>query len=168
MNLDAFRSARAATAIIGCIVLMCVGCGPGRPPAYKTTGKVVFTNGTPVKTGTVELKSREHTVQARGTIGEDGRFVLTTYTEDDGAVAGTHDCVVVQMVMVEDLKQRNHGTYGVVNPRFASYHTAALNCTIEPKPGNEITLTVEGVGKLSAGGTEKDHKVPKVIGPNNP
>ncbi len=140
---------------------ICAGCGPGQPPAYKTTGKVVFSNGTPVKTGTVELKSRDHALQARGTIGTDGQFTLTTYRDGDGAVAGTHDCVVVQMVITEDIKQRNHGVYGVVNPRFASYQTSGLSCTIEPKPGNEIVLTVEGVGKLVEGGTEKDHKVPK-------
>ena len=149
-------------AVTGCwLILLCMGCGTGQPPAYKTTGKVVFNNGSAVKTGTVELKSREHSIQARGTIGPDGGFVLTTYREGDGAIAGEHDCVVVQMVMVEDLKERNHGVYGVVHPRFAAYHTSGLTCTIEPKAGNEITLTVEGVGKLTEGGTEKDHKVPK-------
>lgn len=158
MNRDRYPSVRVVIALICCGLPTWVGCGDGRPPAYKTTGKVVFTNGTPVKTGTVELKSREHSIQARGTIGEDGQFVLSTYKEGDGAVAGTHDCVVVQMVIVEDLKQRNHGSYGVVNPRFASYHTAQLTCTVEPKAENQIMLTVEGVGKLVEGGTEKDHK----------
>ncbi len=146
---------------IAALILTGTGCGSGQPPAYTTKGQVVFANGSPVKTGTVELKSREHGVQARGSIGEDGRFVLTTYRQDDGAVAGTHDCVVVQMIVAEDLGVRNHGVYGVVNPRFASYHTSGLNCTIEPKAGNEIKLTVEGVGKLIEGGTDKDHKVPK-------
>ncbi len=142
-------------------ICLCGGCGSGKPPAYRTSGKVVFANGTPVRTGSVELKSREHSIQARGEIGTDGKFVLTTYRNGDGAIAGLHDCVVVQMVMVEDLNQRNHGIYGVVDPRFGSYHTAGLTCTIEPKHGNELVLTVEGVGKLSDGGTEKDHKAPK-------
>lgn len=153
----------AQNAIISLLVIcVCVltGCGNGKPPAYKTTGKVVFANGTTVKTGSVELKSREHSIQARGTIDDEGKFVLTTYRDGDGAIAGVHDCVVVQMVVVEDLKQRNHGVYGVVHPRFASYHSSGLTCTVEAKPGNEITLTVEGVGKLAEGGTEKDHKLP--------
>ena len=162
MSQEFFHSVRMAIALTGCCLsLLSLGCGNGQPRAYKTTGKVVFNNGTVVKTGTVELKSREHPIQARGTIGTDGRFVLTTYHEGDGAIGGQHDCVVVQMVMVEDLKQRNHGVYGVVHPRFASYHTANLTCTIEPKDGNDITLTVEGVGKLAEGGTEKDHKIPQ-------
>lgn len=162
MSQDLLRVMRLTIAMTCCwLSVTCLGCGTGQPPAYKTTGKVVFANGTAVKTGTVELKSREHPIQARGTIGPDGQFVLTTYREGDGAIAGQHDCVVVQMVIVEDLNQRNHGTYGVVHPRFASYHTSALTCTIDPKHGNDITLTVEGVGKLAEGGTEKDHKVPQ-------
>ncbi len=86
-----------------------------------------------MKTGTVELKSREHPIQARGTIDPDGHFELTTYRSADGAIAGTHDCVVVQMVVTEDLKTANHGVYGVVNPRHASYQTSGLTCTVEPK-----------------------------------
>lgn len=137
------------------------GCGSGQPPAYPTKGHVTFANGSPVRTGTIELKSREHSIQARGTIGPDGQFILTTYREGDGAVAGVHDCVIVQMVVVEDLKARNHGVYGVVNPKHASYQTSGLTCTVEPKAGNELTVTVEGVGKLVEGGSEKDHKLPK-------
>ncbi len=65
------------------------------------------------------------------------------------------------MVVTEDLKTANHGVYGVVNPRHASYQTSGLTCTVEPKKNNEILLTVDGVGKLVEGGQEKDHKLPK-------
>ncbi len=65
MSPDLLPLMRAANAMACCLVFACMGCGNGQPPAYKTTGKVVFSNGTPVKTGTVELKSREHAIQAR-------------------------------------------------------------------------------------------------------
>ncbi len=136
------------------------GCGEGNPPAFKTIGHVVFSNGTPVKTGTIELKSRNHPIQARGTIGPKGEFTLTTYRDGDGAIEGVHDCVVVQMVIAEDIAGRGHGSYGVVNPKHASYNSSGLTCTIEPKDGNDITLTVEGLGKARDGGSEKDHKIP--------
>jgi hypothetical protein len=144
--------------LIAIVLLATIGCGPIRPKAYTTRGKVVFPDGSPVHVGTVELKSREHAVNARGSIENDGSFVLTTYQNGDGAIAGTHDCVVVQMVLVEDSRIRSHGTVGVVNPRFASYATSQLQCVIEPQNGNEITLTVEGIGKTTQGGSEKDHK----------
>lgn len=139
------------------LILAASGCSPSRPPAYPAKGRVTFVNGSPVKVGTVELKSREFGTHARGTIESDGSFVLTTYVEGDGAIAGAHDCVVVQMILAEGLKSRTHGTLGVVHTRFASYATSNLRCEIELNRNNEIILTVEGVGKLSDGGTAKDH-----------
>jgi hypothetical protein len=155
------RSMKYHWLVTSAILLMSfwlTGCGSDQPPAYSASGRVVFANGTPVKSGSVELKSRDHKVQARGTIETDGSFVLSTYRPGDGAVSGVHDCVVVQMFMGEDIQRRTHGIYGVVHPRFASYHSAKLTCTIEPKPDNVLTLTVEGVGKLTEGGSEKDHR----------
>lgn len=140
------------------ILLAVSGCGSGRPPAHPAKGRVVFANGSAVKTGTVELKSRDFGTQARGNIEPDGTFVLTTYEPGDGAVAGSHDCVVVQMILAEDAGIRSHGTYGVVHPRFSTYATSGLSCVIEASQDNNIVLLVEGIGKLSAGGSEKDHK----------
>ncbi len=66
--------------------LLC-GCS-SQLPTYPVAGKIRFVEGGPVKVGTVELKSREHGVQARGHIETDGTFTLTTFAEGDGAVAG--------------------------------------------------------------------------------
>lgn len=140
------------------IVLVVSGCGERKPPAYPAQGRVAFANGSPIHTGTIELKSREHGIHARGVIQPDGTFVLSTYSKDDGAVAGTHDCVVVQLVLAEELQGRSHGKLGVVHPKFASYATSGLTCEVEPKLDNTLSMTVEGIGKFVEGGTEKDHK----------
>ncbi len=108
---------------------------------------MVFPSGSPVKVGTVELKSRDHSVQARGRIEVDGSFQLTTYSENDGAVAGVHDCVVVQFVMTEDLAGHRPSTIGVIDPRFSSYATSGLTVDIQPGTQNEITLEVQGIRK---------------------
>ena len=63
------------------------GCGDGHPETWKVHGRVVFTDGDPVRFGTVELESLEHSLNARGRIGDDGRFDLSTYETNDGAVA---------------------------------------------------------------------------------
>jgi len=104
------------------MLVVAVGCSDGRLLTYPDWGKVAFADGSPVHVGTVELKSREHNIHARGEIGTDGRFVLTTYE----AVAGKHDCVVVQMVMVEEIAGFQPSTEGVVHPRFGSYITSGL------------------------------------------
>jgi hypothetical protein len=122
------------------------GCSDGRLPTYPVSGQVIFEDGSPVHVGTVELKSREHNIHARGEIGTDGRFSLSTYESGDGAVAGKHDCVVVQMVMVEEISGFRHSTDGVVHPRFGSYRTSELLADVAEKRTNELKITV---GRLS-------------------
>jgi hypothetical protein len=126
------------------------GCSDGRLKAHPAKGKVTFKTGTPVHVGTIELKSREHSVQARGTIDKEGNFTLTTYEEGDGAIAGAHDCVVVQFVMTEELADFKPSPVGVVHPRFASYATSGLSVEIKADQVNDLKIEVEGVKKISA------------------
>lgn len=127
-----------------------VGCSDGRLKTYPVKGKVAFKTGSPVHVGTIELKSREHGVQARGSIDKDGTFTLTTYVDSDGAVAGLHDCVVVQFVMTEELTDFKPSAQGVVHPRFASYSTSGLSVGIKTDQPNDLKIEVEGIKKISA------------------
>jgi len=143
------------------------GCSDGRLPTYPASGQVVFEDGSPVHVGTVELKSREHNIHARGEISTDGRFVLTTYKPGDGAVAGTHDCVVVQMVMVEEIANFQPSTEGVVHPRFGSYRTSELMVEVAEKRTNELKIIVDGLTDrptTSSGKHVHDHQP----SPSNP
>ena len=139
-----------------------LGCSNGRLKTYPAKGKVSFKTGSPVHVGTVELKSREHGVQARGAIDKDGNFTLTTYVDGDGAVAGIHDCVVVQFVMTEEMKDFKPSAVGVVHPRFASYSTSGLSVEISADQPNDLKIEVEGVKKISANDEakhdEKQHR----------
>lgn len=139
--------------------LVAAACSGDQLPTFPATGQVVFRDGSPVRMGTVELKSREHGVQARGEIGTDGRFVLTTFDDGDGAVAGMHDCVVVQFVMVEDVANYQPSTEGVVHQRFGSYATSGLECTISEADDNDLIITVEGLDHPAnrGGGTDHQH-----------
>jgi len=134
------------------------GCSNGRLPAYPVTGRVVFPDGSPVHVGTVELKSRTHGIQARGDIDSDGHFILTTYEPGDGAVAGSHDCVVVQMVMVEGIANFRPSTDGVVHPRFGSYRTSELVVEVSDKDRNDVQLQVELISPDQDRSNDRDHK----------
>lgn len=134
-------------------VLGCVGCSD-QLRTYPVSGKVKFNTGGPVHVGTVELKSREHGVQARGAIESDGSFTLTTYEDGDGAVAGMHDCVVVQFVITEGVENYRASTIGVVNPKYGSYASSGLSVEIKPESPNEVVIEVEGVLKKQP----EDHK----------
>jgi hypothetical protein len=94
------------------------------------------------------LKSREHPIQARGEIAHDGSFRLTTYVENDGAVEGKHDCVVVQLVVVEELPGFQPSYEGVVHPRFASYSTSGLECDVLPSDNDQLIIRVEPLRPL--------------------
>ena len=134
-----------------------VGCGDGRPPAYPAKGKVVFADGSPVKVGTIETKSLLHGVQATASIQPNGTFVLTTYQEGDGAVAGPHDCVVVQFIQAENIANHKPSTLGVVHPKHASYATSNLKIEVSADKPNEFVVQVEGVAK--SGNSKGDHEL---------
>ena len=135
-----------------------IGCGDGRPPAYPTRGKVLFADGTPVKVGTIETKSMLHDVQATATIQLDGSFVFTTYKEGDGAVAGPHQCVVVQFVQAENIQNHKPSTLGVVNRKHASYATSNLKIDVVADKQNELIIQVEGLPKPRSGESKGDHE----------
>lgn len=141
-------------ALISVGVIGLVGCQRD-PPTYPVSGKVQFPSGAPVRMGTVETRSQELGVHARGTIESDGSFSLTTFRPGDGAVAGIHDCVVVQLVVAEGFDGKV-STYGVVDPKHNSYRTSGLTLEVKPDQTNEVVLEVTALRGQEA--DEKDHK----------
>lgn len=124
---------------------------------YPVKGMVEFENGRPVVLGTVEFLSLDHKLNASGTIQEDGTFELTTFEEGDGAVAGKHKCVVIQMVIGEDITRSHRAsTVGVVDPRYGSYDTSGLDATIT-EGKNEVKLIVRGMKRQPAPGESHSH-----------
>lgn len=164
-----FMSGRKSHRLQICIcigILSFVGCGSGREKTYPVEGIVVFKDGSRVKVGTVETKSLRTGSQARGTIDQDGRFSLTTFENNDGAVAGDHQVVIVQFIQVEGIKNYRPSTMGVVNRKHASYATSGLVMRVDPKGPNQVKLEVEGARAVM--NSTKDHghdPVPKDMSP---
>ncbi len=144
------------------IALFLLGTGgcSNHPETYPVQGRVVFPDDKPVHAGVVEFRSRELRHNARGVIQDDGSFTLTTFEKDDGAVAGVHDCVVVQMVITEDIRGHKPSTYGVIDPKHASYATSGLSAVISPVAVNEVKLVVERIRK-DAGAASEKHQHPQ-------
>lgn len=150
------RSRWLELGLVPIVLLGQAGCD-SRPRAYPAKGKVVFADGSPVKMGTVETKSTLHGIQATGAIDRDGSFVLTTYRDGDGAVAGPHDCVVAQFVQAENIANHKPSTVGVVNPKFGSYTTSGLKFQISEKEPNLLVLQVEGIASNKTTEAKSDH-----------
>ena len=121
---------------------MVIGCGESQVPTYPVSGTVVFEDGSPVRTGTIELSSQAHELTATGTIREDGSFVLGTYESDDGACEGKHRAIVMQMI-INDGTVKHSKDHGLpVDPIYASYNTSPLTATVMASEGNTLKLTV--------------------------
>lgn len=80
-------------------LLLVVGCGPDRLEVAPVTGKVTF-QGKAVPCGSVSFWPQSGR-SARGKIGPDGTFTLTTFSPNDGALLGTH-CVTIEAVLVHE------------------------------------------------------------------
>ena len=122
-------------------------CGAKNPATYPVKGVVLFDDGTPVTSGTVEFLSKSQSINARGEIQPDGKFTLTTFRPNDGAVAGEHDIVILQSFLSDSLGEVSHQQHGkgqkarIVDPTLASYDTTTLSETVHEKE-NHFELRV--------------------------
>lgn len=119
------------------------GCGEQRPATYPTRGRVVFSDGKPVMLGTVELLSENGSLNAQGAIQPDGTFVLGTFASDDGAVAGAHKAIVMQLIVSDGLPKHSLDHGDPVDPFYGSYSSSPLTANVQESESNDITLTVE-------------------------
>jgi hypothetical protein len=77
--------------------LACWGCGPGSGTTASlipVKGKVTY-KGQPLTTGVIKFEPDGYGREARGKIQSDGTFVLTTFKDGDGVVAGHHAVTVL-------------------------------------------------------------------------
>ena len=124
-----------------CMCLL-IGCGESRVPIYPVSGTVVFDDGSPVRTGTVELASVDHKLTATGKIGDDGNFVLGTFTSNDGACAGNHRVIVMQMIINDGTVNHTKDHGKPFDPMYASYGFSPLTATVTAQESNTLKLTV--------------------------
>jgi hypothetical protein len=124
-------------------LLLTLGCGPKRIATWDVAGSVRFQDGTPVQFGTVEFYQSQLDLTARGTIQPDGTFQLGTFQDGDGAVAGKHEVIVVQIIMPSTLgsSAQSHGAHA--DPRYAQFESSTLECVVEPHDQNVCELVLE-------------------------
>lgn len=122
------------------LAFVATGCGSDQLPTYPVSGKVAFSDGRPVRHGTVEFTSVQHGTTASGTIGHDGSFVLGTYSTDDGAVAGDHDVIVIQMVIADGSFKHTVDHGKPVPTKYASYETSSLTQQVSADQPNDLSI----------------------------
>jgi hypothetical protein len=85
---------------------------------------------------------------ARGSIDRQGRFVLGTFTSDDGAVAGEHRVVIVQHLPALDRESlpdehAAHGDTGLAPVLVSQWETTPLRAEVQPQPDNQVDLSID-------------------------
>jgi len=120
-----------------------MGCSNKKFDTHAVEGTVKFEDGSPVKFGRVEFFHSEKQVSARGSIKPDGTFVMGTEEEADGAVAGKHQVLIMQMIAPAEsgVTPREHGTH--VSDQFATYESSQLTFTVEPDVENTAAFVVK-------------------------
>jgi hypothetical protein len=85
---------------------------------------------------------------ARGEIGTDGSFTLTTFEVGDGAIAGTHSVMVTPPIARESLDAvatRGKKSPDAIDRRYQSLATTPLSITVasDGSSANHFDLVVE-------------------------
>lgn len=131
------------------VVLSPAGCGrkpdaweARRPKTYRVQGQVLL-DGKPEADVVVSFESKAHKLTAVGLTDADGRFLLKTFKEGDGAVAGDHAVTLEKRIQVAPANAApgSPRTEVLVSPkRYANSATSGLTATVVEKGPNAITF----------------------------
>ena len=121
------------------IELVTAGCGQSRTVSVR--GQVIWDDGTPASDlvgYTVESTAPGSTVSARGDIGADGRFTMSTFVEGDGTEPGTHQVSIAPIPRGET----DPPPKVKLPARYANAQKSGLTFTVERGKTNDVKLTV--------------------------
>ncbi len=130
------------------------GCGDGRPARVPVAGQVLI-DGKPLTLGYIRFVPPDARPSG-GEIGPDGRFTLTCYDGQDGAVLATHR---IEVAAGEDLSQSSKRWHAP--KKYADATTSGLSQEVSgPTDSLVINLTWDGkapyVEKVEAEGDLSD------------
>ena len=119
-------------------VLMMAGCGDGRPKRVPVSGRVLI-DGQPLQAGYIRLIP-EGARPSGSEIDSKGRFTLTCFDGEDGAVLGTHRVEVSAREQINALTTKIHAP-----KKYSSAETSGITVEItEPTDDLTIELTWDG------------------------
>ncbi|MEL6897559.1 MAG: hypothetical protein AAFP90_15765, partial [Planctomycetota bacterium] len=131
---DLFSMVAAAVMLI-----LVAGCGSSGP----RSGTVFFTDGSPVRSGSIEFRNVKDKQRFAGRIDTEGGFVPASDGGRVGLPPGDYEVVVVQIVLTEDLALAQHSHGGTVPRRYADYYTTDLRHTVKSGDTDPVKIVVE-------------------------
>jgi hypothetical protein len=124
------------------LTLSVAGCSsdPDKVGAVRAAGTVAY-KGKPLETGSIQFIP-EKGRSASGAI-KDGKFALTTYDEDDGAVPGRHTVVISAYKEVKFPGRVESEQVLIVPERYANAGSSGLTVEIPSGGKQDIELKLE-------------------------
>lgn len=120
-----------------------------KTPPLGQVGGIVTLDGQPLTKGQVQFvpdgskgtKGR----MAVGLIGTDGRFSLTAFKRDDGALVGFHKVVVIceEDMPAFDPKSPPPPPKSLIPVRYTDANTSGLTAEVKSGPKNDFTFALE-------------------------
>ena len=135
-NMLHFRRQWLLLSLLACIA----GCGS---PTGPTSGIVRFDDGSPVRSGSIELRRRDDKERFSSRISTEGAFQPANEDGEIGLPPGSYDVVVVQIVLTEDLALEAHTHGGTVPRRYADYYTSDLEVEVADGQVEPIEIVVQ-------------------------
>ena len=141
MSVLLWRAALSSAAL--CLSLL-IGCNTSG--IYPVEGRVTWKDGSPAKElagSLIMFEQTEKQASARGQIQPDGSFRLSSNKENDGAKAGEHTVLIVE-VGRKPLGGPDGSLLapGNIDIKYSSPSTSDLRATVKPGK-NQITLNVD-------------------------
>jgi hypothetical protein len=133
------RDQRVTWGIAALLLILVAGCSQ---IAGNYEGQVLFDDGSPVQSGSIEFRSLSDNARYASRISSDGSFKLTNQDGVLGCPPGEYEVVVVQIVLTEDLAAEDHQHGRTVPRKYADYYTSGLRATNADVPNTPIQITI--------------------------
>jgi hypothetical protein len=131
--------------LILAVALALAGCN-SHPTTYPVTGTVKFEDGTPLAGGTVEFRNvttdLAKQVNARGEIGPDGKYQLTSFEPNDGALPGDHQVCVFAPAQETPGNLSTEPPPSPLERKYQAYESSGLSYTVKKDGTNRYDITV--------------------------
>lgn len=123
-----------------------IGCSSTGP--YPVEGVIVWMDGTPAKELVNSQVVFEQTgkFSSRGVVKADGTFKLTTNKQDDGAMPGEHQVLIVESRPYAKGGEGAGLAPGYLHDKYYDLKSSGLKATVIPG-GNKVELKVEKLRK---------------------
>ena len=123
---------------ISLLIAGVAGCSDGRPTRVPVSGQVLI-DGKPLTRGDVRFISAVGRA-AQGSLDNEGRFHLTCYEENDGALLGTHKVSITSAVGMGP-----HATRWFAPKKYSDCRTSGLTQEIAG-PTDDLVINITWAG----------------------